>query len=262
MTGRDGPGRDQSGRDQSGRDGPGTDGPGRWWDRVALIIPALDEEEALPRVLTELRELGLEPGRVVVVDNGSKDGTARVAARSGARVVQEPRKGYGAACLAGLGALTSDPDPPAVVAFMDGDGSDDPRALRSLVDPILEGCADFVVGVRQKEVSGGVPIHARLGDALVRKMAWILHGVRLGDLGPFRAIRWTSLEALDMDDRDWGWTLQMQLRAHARGLRYLEVSVPHRARLAGRSKVSGALVPSLRAGLKMFRVLVAERGSR
>ena len=238
------------------------DGRSRWRDEVALVIPALDEEEALPGVLSEIRNLEVEPGRVLVVDNGSRDGTAHVAARAGARVIREPRKGYGAACLAGLAALGADPDPPAVVAFMDGDGSDDPRALESLVSPILDGRVDFVVGVRRKEASGGVPLHARLGDALIRRLARVLHGVHLGDLGPFRAIRWTSLQTLDLDDRDWGWTLQMQLRAHARGLRYREVSVPHRPRSAGTSKVSGSLVPSLRAGLKMLRVLAAERRSR
>ena len=231
---------------------------GRWEpDRVAMVIPALNEEEALPQVLTEIRAAGVD--RVVVVDNGSTDATAVVAARAGARVVREPARGYGAACLAGLRALGLDRPVPEVVVFMDGDGSDDPRLLPRLLAPILEGEVDFVVGVRGKGESGGVPLHARGGDALVRFMARVLHGAELGDLGPFRAIRWSSLQSLGMDDRDWGWTLQMQLRAHKKGLRYLEVPVPHRPRLAGVSKVSGALMPSLRAGLKMFRVLLSER---
>ncbi len=230
---------------------------GEGLNRVAIVIPALNEEAALPHVLGEIRAAGVE--RVVVVDNGSTDSTAAVASDAGARVVREPAKGYGAACLAGMAALSADPQVPEVVAFMDGDGSDDPRVISSLVGPILRGHADFVVGVRRKEESGGVPLHARAGDAVVRSLARALHGVCLADLGPFRAIRWSSLESLGMDDRNWGWTLQMQLRAHRRGLRYREIPVPHRPRLAGTSKVSGSLLPSLRAGMKMFRVLFAER---
>jgi len=226
---------------------------------VAALIPALNEEEPLPGVLDELREAGI--GQVVVVDNGSTDATAQVAREGGARVVEERRRGYGAACLAGMAHIATWPEAPSVLLFLDGDGSDDPRESSRLLDPILDDEADFVVGVREKRhgqsgSGASVPLHARLGDGLIRLGARWLHGVDLGDLGPFRAIRWSSLQALEMDDQDWGWTLQMQLRAHRAGLRYREVSVSHRRRTGGRSKVSGTLLGSLRAGIKMVRVLL------
>lgn len=226
---------------------------------VVAVIPALNEEEPLPGVLEELQQAGIS--RVVVVDNGSTDATARVARAAGARVVEEKQRGYGAACLAAMADISTWSEPPSVLLFLDGDGSDDPRESSRLLDPILTDEADFVVGVRQKlrgrRGSGAsVPLHARLGDGLIRWGARWLHGADLGDLGPFRAIRWSSLQALDMDDQDWGWTLQMQLRAHRAGLRYREVSVSHRRRSGGRSKVSGSLLGSVRAGMKMLRVLL------
>jgi glycosyltransferase involved in cell wall biosynthesis len=226
---------------------------------VAALIPALNEEEPLPRVLDELRAVGID--QVVVVDNGSTDATAQVAREGGARVVEERRRGYGAACLAGMAHIATWSESPSVLLFLDGDGSDDPRESPRLLDPILADEVDFVVGVREKRHGGSgsgasVPLHARLGDGLIRLGARWLHGVELGDLGPFRAIRWSSLQALEMDDQDWGWTLQMQLRAHRAGLRYREVNVSHRRRTGGRSKVSGTLLGSLRAGVKMVRVLL------
>ncbi len=224
---------------------------------VAVLIPALDEEEALPPVLAALRAQGFE--RLVVVDNGSSDGTARVAEEEGATVVHEPRRGYGSACLAGIRALRS--DPPAIVAFLDGDGSDDPADLPGLLAPIRAGEAEFVLGVRPggRGRGGAVPWHARWGNAAVRAGMRLLHGAGASDLGPFRAIRFDALEALAMDDRNWGWTLQMQLRAHHAGLRVLEVPVRHRPRSGGRSKVSGTLRGSVGAGSKMLFTLVAER---
>jgi len=232
---------------------------------VVALIPALNEEEALPGVLAELQEAGI--GRVVVVDNGSTDATPRVARAAGATVVRQPERGYGAACLAGMAEIRSWTRRPGVVLFLDGDGSDDPAAAHRLLEPLAAGAADMVVGVRmvgESGADGGVPLHARLGNLAVRLGARLLHGARLRDLGPFRAIRWWALEALEMDDRNWGWTLQMQLRAHHAGLACLEVPVPHRARRGGRSKVSGSVVGSLRAGAKMLWVLVSEmrRGRR
>ncbi len=239
--------------------------PGGTSPDVVALIPALNEEEALPGVLAELEEAGV--GRVVVVDNGSTDATPRVAQAGGATVVHEAERGYGAACLAGMAELRSWKRRPEVVLFLDGDGSDDPAAAHQLLEPLESGDAEMVVGVRvvgEPGVGGGVPLHARLGNLVVRLGARLLHGVRLRDLGPFRAIRWGALERLEMDDRNWGWTLQMQIRAHHAGLAYREVPVPHRARRGGRSKVSGSLAGSLRAGAKMLWVLVSEmsRGRR
>lgn len=225
---------------------------------MAAVIPALDEEASLPGVLEGLREMGVD--RVVVVDNGSTDGTARVVRAGGAEVVFEPHRGYGSACMRGIEHLRNY-GAPEVLIFMDGDQSDDPKEICRLLEPIQAGRAEFVVGVRTPPSHGGrsaVPLHARLGNALVLGGARILHGGRFQDLGPFRAIRFESLESLEMDDRDWGWTLQMQLRAHRMGLPMVEVTVAHRERAGGRSKVSGTLSGSVRAGLKMLYTLVRE----
>ncbi len=230
-------------------------------ERIAALIPAFNEEASLPGVLSGLE--GSAVSRVVVVDNGSTDGTARVARKAGAEVVPEPERGYGAACLAGIRHLES--DPPEVLVFLDGDQSDDPSALEAVLEPIREGRADFVVGVRTASGPAGrsaVPLHARVGNQIVRMGAGCLHGLRFRDLGPFRAIRFPALLSLEMDDRNWGWTLQMQLRAHHLGVRTEEVEVPHRPRAAGRSKISGTLRGSVSAGAKMILTLFTERFRR
>jgi len=226
---------------------------------VAILIPALNEEEALPGVLAAIPHDRID--HVVVADNGSTDRTAEVARAYGASVVSEPARGYGAACLAGIAHLGALPTAPAVVAFLDGDQSDDPQQLFRLVDPILRGEVDLVVGARESAGGGQetVPIHARLGNALVLGLARALFGATFDDLGPFRAISWSALASLEMDDRNWGWTLQMQIRATRLGLRVREVPVDHRARAAGRSKVSGSIYGSVRAGAKMLYTLFRER---
>jgi glycosyltransferase involved in cell wall biosynthesis len=223
-------------------------------NRVAVIIPALDEEEALPTLLSALPP-GLGP--VVVVDNGSSDRTVEVARRGGATVVHEPRRGYGAACLAGLAHLESLDPPPLVVVFVDADQGD-PGALVHLVGPILDGGADMVLGVRGGD-RGAVPFHARWGNALVLALTRLLHGVRYRDFPPFRAVGFQALRRLEMDDMTWGWTLQMQLRARHRNLRTVEVPLPHTPRRAGRSKISGSLTGSVRAGSRMLRTVLRER---
>jgi glycosyltransferase involved in cell wall biosynthesis len=225
---------------------------------VAALIPALNEEAALPGVLEGLRAAGVE--RIVVADNGSTDGTVRVAEAGGAAVVLEPERGYGAACLAGIRHLAA--DPPEILVFLDGDQSDDPAALDRILAPIRAGRADLVLGVRTGPDSGGsgaVPLHARLGNAFVLAGIRLVHGARYRDLGPFRAIRFTTLQSLRMDDRNWGWTVQMQLRAHRMQVPTEEVEVPHRPRAAGRSKVSGSLSGSVRAGAKMILTVLRER---
>ena len=234
---------------------PPDDGDGR----LAVLVPALDEEDALPPLLAGLRARGVR--RVVVVDNGSTDATARVAREGGAAVVSEPARGYGAACLAGLRHLAAADPPPEVVVFLDADDDEAAKRVAELAAPVLEGRADLVVGVRRDPAggTGTLLLHARLGNAVVLGLAALLFGRRWRDLGPFRAVAFDRLLALGMDDRDWGWTLQMQVRAELRGLRVLEVEVPHRPRARGRSKITGSLTTSLRVGGKMLWTLARER---
>lgn len=225
---------------------------------MAVLIPALDEEEALP---LQLRRIPAVVDRVVVVDNGSTDATAEVARAAGAEVVAEPERGYGAACLRGLRHLAGHGDPPDVIVFLDADGSDDPERIPELVAPVASGEADMVLGVRRGRQGdlGTILPHARLGNRMVLGLAALLFGRRWQDLPPFRAVSFPALQALEMDDRNWGWTLQMQIRAHRRGLRVAEVEMPHRRRVRGRSKISGSLGASVRVGLKMFWTLARER---
>ena len=207
---------------------------------VAVIIPALDEAEAIGQVLTEV------PRDVVsvVVDNGSVDGTADIAREHGATVVREPRRGYGRACLAGL-RVVPDAD---IVVFLDGDRSDYPADMTTLIEPILDDEADFVMGCR-----AGVarPFSARLGTAIcvgIINRVWHTH---YSDLGPFRAIRRRALDRLDMSDQTYGWTIEMQVRAAEANLRVLEIPIAQRARI-GRSKISGTFGGTVRAGTRML----------
>jgi len=220
------------------------------------VIPALDEERAIGRVLAELpREHVRE---VVVVDNGSTDRTAEVARAAGATVVHEPRRGYGAACLAGLARLRD--RPPEIVAFLDADGSDDPAQLPELLEPILAGRADLVIGSRalgERERGALTPVQAAGNRLAVLLLRW-LFGARFTDLGPFRAVRWGALEALRMRDHDYGWTVEMQARAARARLRTAEVPVRYRRRV-GRSKISGTLRGAAGAGWKILFTIARVR---
>ncbi len=219
---------------------------------VDVVIPALDEEEALPHVLAAIPSDVVR--RVVVADNGSRDRTASRAREAGAEVVSEPRRGYGAACLKALAHLRA--DPPDVVVFLDGDHSDHPEELPSLLAPISAGRADFVVGSRALGVSerGSLTPQQRVGNAIACVALRLVYGARYTDLGPFRAIRWDALEELGMVDRDYGWTVEMQIKAARRRVPHAEVPVSYRRRI-GVSKVSGTLRGTLGASRKILWVL-------
>jgi len=212
---------------------------------VDVVLPALDEAAALPSVLA-----GLPPGyRAIVVDNGSTDGTGEVARRHGAVVVVEGRRGFGAACAAGLAATEA-----AVVAFCDADGSLDLGDLRSVCDPVLRGEADLVLGARRPVGRGAWPLHARLANRYLARRLRRRTGRPLTDLGPMRAARREGLVALAVQDRRSGWPLEQVLRAAAAGWRISEVPVPYRPR-TGRSKVTGTARGTLQAVRDMRRVL-------
>ena len=221
---------------------------------VDVVIPALDEEDALGAVLAAIPSAVRQ---VVVADNGSTDGTAAVAEAAGAVVVHEPERGYGAACLTALAHLAA--DPPDVVVFLDGDGSDDPSELDALLAPLQAG-AQLVIGSRTRGESerGSLTPPQRVGNALACRWIHWVYGERFSDLGPFRAIRWETLRALELRDRNWGWTVEMQLAAARQGLSCAEVPVRYRNRRGGRSKVSGTIRGSVSAGAKILWLLTRE----
>ncbi|MGB5195293.1 MAG: glycosyltransferase family 2 protein [Polyangiales bacterium] len=216
------------------------------------MIPALNEERALPYVLREIPRPPVR--RVVVADNGSTDATAQVAVDNGAELVHEPERGYGAACLRALAHLDS--DPPEIVVFLDGDYSDHPDELPSLIQPIVEGRADVVIGSRAtgRRERGALSPQQRVGNAIASTALGLLYGVRYTDLGPFRAVRWDTLEQLQMCDRNYGWTVEMQIKAARQRIPYCEVPVSYRRRI-GESKVSGTVRGSVYAGAKILWLL-------
>jgi glycosyltransferase involved in cell wall biosynthesis len=229
--------------------------------RIDVVIPALDEEASLPLVLAALPRPPVR--RIVVADNGSRDGTARVAGEGGAEVVAAGRRGYGSACLAALDHLRRH-DPPDVVVFVDADYSDHPEELPRLVAPLLAGEADLVIGSRvlgEREPGALLP-QARAGNLVACVLIRLLYGHRFTDLGPFRAALWPALERLGMADPDFGWTAEMQVKALRHRLRVTEVPVSYRHRV-GVSKITGTVAGTLRAGYKiLWTVLRYSRAGR
>jgi glycosyltransferase involved in cell wall biosynthesis len=219
--------------------------------RVSLVIPALNEAGCLGRLLAEVPKDLLH--QVIVVDNGSTDHTAEVARSGGAQVVDEPRRGYGFACAAGLAAADGE-----ALVFMDGDGSFVPGELPGLLAPLAEGKADLVLGSRALKTLGpaAMPSHQRFGNRLV---AWLLRwrfGLALTDLGPYRAIGRELLLALELRERTYGWPLEMIVKTARRRKTILEVPVTYRPRLAGQSKVGGTLRGSILTGYRFLSVLL------
>ncbi len=217
---------------------------------VDVIIPAFNEEKSIAKVLGEIPAL---VRHVVVANNNSTDRTAEVASTAGAQVVFEPQKGYGKACLTAMDWIKQQEIQPDIVVFLDGDYSDYPEELELLIAPIASGKADFVLGSRslgQREV-GSMTIPQVFGNGLaITLMRW-MYGAKFSDLGPFRAIHWKKLLGLGMVDQNFGWTIEMQIKAHQAGLRYRELPVRYRKRI-GVSKVSGTLKGVIGAGYKII----------
>ena len=233
--------------------------------KISVIIPVLNEENAIANVLTDIpkvvrtldekTEAAVQD--IIVVDNGCTDNTPAIASRNGARVITEPRRGYGAACLAGIAALAT--LPPDIVVFLDGDYSDYPTDMPQLLHPILEGSTDFVIGARSAgRARDALLPQARFGNWLACFLIKWFYGVRYTDLGPFRAIRYPQLLALDMQDKTFGWTVEMQLKAAKQAIPVCEVPVHYRKRI-GTSKITGTFTGTLKAGYKILTTLIYHR---
>jgi len=220
---------------------------------IALIIPARNEELSLPTVLARVPAVVT---RIVVVDNGSTDRTAAVARDGGAEVVHEPVPGYGGACLAGIAALAD--TPPHMVAFADADGSDGVENLNELLKPILDGEADLSLARRVAAKDGVMTPQQRFGNWLATRLIRLIWGHEFRDLGPMRVITWQALGGLEMEDRNFGWTVEMQIRAVKARLRIRETPLPYYARLAGESKISRTLSGVVRAGVKILWIVCRE----
>ena len=221
---------------------------------ISVIIPVFNEQDAIQNVLSDI------PGHLdvdlVVVDNGSTDRTVDLARQMGARVVHEDRRGYGWACLAGIAAL----EKPDIVVFLDGDYSDHPDEMTLLVAPVAENRADLVIGSRTlgRREAGALLPQARFGNWLATWLIRRMFSADFTDLGPFRAISYPALVALDMQDRTFGWTVEMQVKAARMGLRHLDVPVSYRRRI-GVSKITGTLSGTIRAGWKILYTIFRYR---
>lgn len=217
---------------------------------IDVIIPAYNEEKSIPKVIAEIPKF---VRYIVVANNNSTDQTQRAAEEAGAKVVFESQKGYGKACLTAMDWIKKQEIQPDIVVFLDGDYSDYPEEMKDLVQPILDGKADMVIGSRalgQRE-SGSMTLPQVFGNWLATTMMKYMQGAKFSDLGPFRAIVWRKLLDLNMVDQNFGWTIEMQIKAHKAGLRYTEVPVNYRKRI-GVSKVSGTVKGVIGAGYKII----------
>jgi len=229
---------------------------------IVAVLPALDEEASIGPVVRGLLDGVASIDRVIVADNGSRDGTAQVAARAGAVVVGEPRKGYGAACLRGIAfarSLGAD-----IVLMLDADGSDDPADAARVLDPVVAGRADLSLGVRTAASTerGAMTPQQRFGNWLAPRLMRLTVGARYSDMPPYKAIRIEALERLELRDTGHGFTIELLLRAHALGLRVDEVVVSCRRRHAGESKVSGTVRGTLRASMAIVTSIARHAAAR
>jgi glycosyltransferase involved in cell wall biosynthesis len=222
--------------------------------RISIIIPAFNEENGIGEVIREIPKGWVD--EIVVVNNASTDNTERIAAAEGATVLREPVPGYGRACLKGIDYLKNSAAPPDIVIFLDADHSDYPVEMVSLLAPIQQGKADLVIGSRAlgAKEAGSMTPQQIFGNWLATRLLRLLYNVRFTDLGPFRAVRFETLLALNMQDKTYGWTVEMQLKAAKMGFRSTEVPVRYRKRI-GFSKISGTLKGTVMAGWKIITTI-------
>jgi glycosyltransferase involved in cell wall biosynthesis len=220
-----------------------------------VIIPAFNEQNSVGKVIRDIPSEWVT--EVVVVNNNSNDDTVRVAREAGATVLEEPEQGYGNACLKGIAYISQQAEKPDIVVFMDADYSDYPEELPQVIQPILEDKADMVIGSRAlgRRERGSMTPQQVFGNWLATRLLRWLYGAHFTDLGPFRAIRYDSLMALDMQDRTYGWTVEMQVKAAQQKLRFTEVPVRYRQRI-GISKVSGTIKGTIMAGYKIIWTII------
>jgi glycosyltransferase involved in cell wall biosynthesis len=219
---------------------------------VSVILPALNEIECVKQVVEGFLREG---SSVIVVYNGSTDGTAQAAKNAGAKAVYEDKRGYGHACLAGLSHLAT--QPPSIVVFADCDGTQEPAEIWKITAPVKSGRADLVLGRRVPVERGALATHQRVGNALVCFLLRRLYGLTVRDISPYRAVRWSFLRQLDLSEKTYGFPIEMVILAAQSGGRLEEVDVTLRRRRGGRSKVTGSLTASLRAGWTMIAVLIS-----
>lgn len=227
-------------------------------NRIIVVIPAFNEQGSIKKVIGEIPKSLVDS--VVVVDNASTDDTFLAARESGAVVLKESKKGYGSACLRGLQYLAELEIPPKIVVFLDGDYSDYPEEMTNLVQPIIDNQADMIIGSRSlgERERGSMTPQQVFGNWLATRLMRLFYGVTFTDLGPFRAIRYDSLITLGMEDTNYGWTVEMQIKAAKLKLRCQEVPVKYRRRI-GVSKISGTLRGTLSAGYKIIYTLIKYR---
>ena len=217
-------------------------------NKIAVIIPVLNEESSIGKVLDDIPK---KVNEIIVVDNGSKDNSAIISNKRNATVLYEKRKGYGYACLKGISYLKN--KPPDIVVFLDGDYSDFPEELNKIIAPIEKGNVNFSLGARVKSLRepGSLTAQQIFGNALACVLMRLIYKSRFSDLGPFRAILWETLQSLDMQDKTYGWTVEMQLKILKRKIPYTEIPIHYRKRI-GISKVSGTLKGTIMAGYKIL----------